>query len=174
MSEKLRERCFEYTVEILQREWSYIDTNKSQKHILATPGIKHCTCCCGFDEEKTLGFMAHYDTPFSLLSLPCLILSTFPNYKKSYKVQVFISGGWCFFWSPIVRLLITFLLKYFSRKRNLEITVLKYKYQPSCTTQGYQLNIKKGKFLKYSKIPILRGKKKGNLNPVAKFYNHNT
>ncbi len=136
------------TIEILQREWTFVDSFKNKEYrFLATPNIVHCTGFYGYDEQKQIAFMAHYDFPCSTGSLPYLFKKIKKHVGDSRIIYVFIFGGWdcCFWWSRKTREYIGNHLEKWE-ERGLVLEVDKKEFTPFYKLRGVgiSLDIKNG------------------------------
>lgn len=154
----------EHTLEVHQHEWE-VSTVASGKSILATTHIRWCTGFYGHDKDHSVGFLAHFDWPFSERAIPEIFRELERKAKGRPPIECFLIGGWkCSGYSDSTRWLITKRVNdlkndgwnintnfevYSNEKSNLQIRYW---------TMPFQFNIKTGELSSYSRHRTLRKK----------------
>jgi len=92
----------EHTKEVLQKEWG-VSSPSDDRYVLATTNIVYCTGFYGHDLNHTVGFLCHFDLPWSTGSLPCVFNELLKHIPKETKLQCYLVGGWSFLWSTWTR-----------------------------------------------------------------------
>ena len=149
----------------MQKEWGYA-LNRDKKHILATTKILYCTGFYGYDINHVIGFLCHFDFPWSTGSLPYVFDALEKHVHRERQINCYIVGGWSFrfWWSRHTRRKIR---KYISHLNNCgwNINLNEKLYNNQCLSlckdgwsMALQLDVRNGHVRPYSKSPMIRKK----------------
>ncbi len=138
----------------------------SDKFILATTHIRWCTGFYGFDEDHSVGFLAHFDWPLSESAIGKMFAELERLVGGRPRIKCFVVGGWKYSgYSELVRFLIKkridalkddgWDIQYLPECFSNEISDLQIRYW----TMPIQFNIKSGQLSPYYRHKTLRKKR---------------
>lgn len=164
------------TIEILQREWSFVESSTTKYQYIVTRNVQSCICVYGFDSLNQICFMAHYDCPCSTVTVPYMFkrIANAIN-PKNNQISVFIEGGWYPYYSNKTKKLIINYLEKLKDRRGWNIVINQYdltiptggKLDVSLEISSRQHTVYRNKELNC--IPSIRkGNMRGKLNLSCK------
>lgn len=153
-----------HTLEVLQHEWE-VSTIASGKYILGTTHVRWCTAFYGYDVDHTIGFLAHFDWPFSERAIPQIFSEIEAQSKGKPQIKCFLIGGWNYsLYSNLTRWLAEKRIKSLVEAGwDIELNQKEFSTQSSdlqvCfCTMPIQFDIRTGKLSQYSRYRQLRDK----------------
>ena len=164
----------EKTKEILQNEWGSARFD-DELNILATTKIVYCTGFYGYDELNEIGFLCHFDLPWSTGSLPCFFSSLQKHIPKERKIKAFLVGGWSFMWSRGTR---ENVRNYICQLNNCgwNIKLIENEYNNKRLSfiktgwgEAIQMDVATGEVTPYSNTPLIRKKGRTFYNTAIRF-----
>ena len=116
----------EHTVEILQREYGFGVTSKGYSG-LTTTRVSTCIVWCGVDENRSVGFLCHFDFPCMAEAVPRIVGELAELVDPGTRFESYLCGGrsWLPSWSGRTRRKI---LEQYEESENLKIDVLEGAY----------------------------------------------
>ena len=157
-------------IEVFQREYGF--ASKWEGHdVIATTRVSTCTVWYGHDSARTLGFLCHFDYPWTTDAVPSILDELVALGGSSARYQSWLVGGRCtgpYTWATSTRRRVEEqVTRYQEKFPSTAISVEQADFLSLFCSRGYKLSLSNGKLEEYPRSPQVRSSARDYLCDVA-------
>lgn len=150
-------------LEILQREYGFAKKENSNSIFISTPRVETCVVWYGVDVKNGIGFLCHFDFPFTARAIPSILKELQSITPKEHLFKCQLLGGRKLSWSPWIRKNIHSEL---SKQKVINLSTEDGPYFKGFRGKGFSIDLNEGSY------KIFTGKVQSR-NSLKETMNHN-